>query len=159
DASRSEQAAKPAKAAPSRRFVAPRRGNQTRRRVILDLCSLTAAFLGLKLVHDSGVDAFIPWAVFFSVLVLVQLAVRRAYAPRLRTEILEEVRTIATATTIAAMATLSAQLVLGREPTPGLAAGLFGFATVYVAAGRAGARLAATRQGVEGAPTLIIGAG
>jgi exopolysaccharide biosynthesis polyprenyl glycosylphosphotransferase len=57
------------------------------------------------------------------------------------------------------MATLSGQLVLGRTPTTGLVAGLFGFATVYIAAGRSGARLAATRQGVSGAPTLIIGAG
>ena len=102
---------------------------------------------------------FIPWGLFFSLLVLVQLAARRAYAPRLRTEILEEVRTITTATTIAAMATLTGQLVLGRNPTTGLVAGLFGFATIYVAAGRAGARLAATRQGVEGAATLIVGAG
>jgi exopolysaccharide biosynthesis polyprenyl glycosylphosphotransferase len=159
-----EDASQPKEAAeqrqpPSRRYVTPLRGNQVRRRVILDACSLTAAFLGLKLVHNGGVDAFIPWGVFFSVLVLVQLAARRSYAPRLRTEILEEVRTIATATTIAGMATLSGQLVLGRTPTTGLVAGLFGFATVYIAAGRSGARLAATRQGVSGAPTLIIGAG
>ena len=158
DASRSEETAEPPQA-PSRRYVTPLRGNQPRRRVILDMCSLTAAFLGLKLVHDHGSDAFIPWGLFFSLLVLVQLAARRAYAPRLRTEILEEVRTITTATTIAAMATLTGQLVLGRDPTTGLVAGLFGFATIYVAAGRAGARLAATRQGVEGAATLIVGAG
>jgi exopolysaccharide biosynthesis polyprenyl glycosylphosphotransferase len=158
DASRSEETAEPV-AAPSRSYVTPLRGNQPRRRALLDICSLTAAFLGLKLVHNSGVDEFIPWGVFFSTLVLVQLAARRAYAPRLRTEILEEVRKIATATSVAAMATLTAQLVLDRNPTTGLVAGLFGFTTVYVAAGRAGARLASTRQGVAGSPTLIIGAG
>jgi exopolysaccharide biosynthesis polyprenyl glycosylphosphotransferase len=143
----------------SRRSAALHRGNQTRRRVILDVCSLTAAFLGLKLVHNGGTNEFVPWALFFSAFVLIQLAVRRAYAPRLRTEILEEVRTIATSTTVAAMATLTAQLVLTRNPATGVVMGLFAFATVYVAAGRAGARLAATRQGVEGMPTLIIGAG
>jgi exopolysaccharide biosynthesis polyprenyl glycosylphosphotransferase len=158
DASRSEEAAELSQA-PSRRYVTPLRSNQPRRRVLLDVCSLTAAFLGLKLVHDHGVNEFVPWGFFFSLLVLVQLAARRAYAPRLRTEILVVVRTIATATSVAAMATLTGQLVLGRNPTTGLVAALFGFATVYVAAGRAGARLAATRQGVKGAPTLIIGAG
>jgi exopolysaccharide biosynthesis polyprenyl glycosylphosphotransferase len=144
---------------PSRRYVPPRRGRDARLRVLLDALSLTAAFLGLKLVHDDGVDAFVPWGVVFCALVLVQLAVQRAYAPRLRTAILEEARMITAATGVAAMATLTCQLVLGRDPSTGLVAGLFGFATIYVAAGRAGARLAGTRAGVEGAPTLIIGAG
>src|SRR5437899_12584005 len=80
DASRPEESAEPAQATP-RRYVATR-GHGVQRRVVLDLCALTAAFLGEWFVSDHGIADFIPWGVFFSVLVVVQLAARHAYAPR-----------------------------------------------------------------------------
>ena len=86
DASRSDETAEPSHRPFSRRYVAPRRGRDARLRVLLDALSLTAAFLGLKLVHDDGVNGFVPWGVFFCALVLLQLACNaptpHASAPR-----------------------------------------------------------------------------
>jgi exopolysaccharide biosynthesis polyprenyl glycosylphosphotransferase len=85
------------------------------------------------------------------------------YRPRLRAELLEELRVVIVATSLAAMAVLTLRALL-TEP-PDLAAQVirpWAFATVYVAAGRVAlhwSQSQARRRGEALRPTLIVGAG
>jgi len=103
------------------------------------------------------------WLVVFAGLVLGMLAVRGMYASRLRFELLEDLRVVLIATSLAGMAVLSVRELLSAPPD--LSAQVirtWAFATAYVAAGRVAlhwSRTQAYRKGEAVRPTLIIGAG
>jgi exopolysaccharide biosynthesis polyprenyl glycosylphosphotransferase len=112
----------------------------------------------------AGVEvAPVGWVVVFAGLVLAAFAMRGMYRARLRAELLEDLRGVVAATSLAAMAVLTLREVL-TEP-PDLAAQVirpWAFATVYLAAGRIALSWTENRAHVHGEalrPTLIIGAG
>ena len=87
----------------------------------------------------------------------------RGYAPRLRLEILEELRAVLTATAVAAMTLIAVHEVTAADQIDGSeAVRLWGYSCVYLAAGRAGlvfAQRRARRSWIAGTPTLVVGAG
>src|SRR3954470_22327355 len=99
----------------------------------------------------------------FAGLVLVAARARGMYAPRLRLDVLDDLRGIVTVTSLAAMIVLAARVLLGDDGT--LAAEVFRpwvFATVYLAAGRTALAWTQARARASGdlvRPTLIVGAG
>ena len=142
----------------------PRRGlrrlvRRLRTRLTLDVLALALGFEGVLLTASPSLRDFGPWAAAYAAVVIAGFAARQAYAPRLRREILEEFRTVVTVTGVAAMATLTIQLVVRGNATTGLVAGLWAFTTVYIGCARSGARIASIRAKAVGEPTLIIGAG
>jgi exopolysaccharide biosynthesis polyprenyl glycosylphosphotransferase len=134
-------------------------------RFTLDVAMLAAA--GIAAALGSGAArveaAPIGWVGLFAVLVLAAFAVRAMYRPRLRAELLEELRDVVIATSLAAMAVLTLRELL-TDP-PDLVAQVirpWAFATVYLAAGRVAlhwSQVHARRQGEALRPTLIVGAG
>ena len=134
-------------------------------RLSLDASMLVVAGIAAQLGSESaGVTS--PsglWLVVFGVLVLGILAARAMYGSRLRFEMLEDLRIVLTATSLAAMVVLSARELLAAPPD--LAAQtirIWAFATAYLAAGRVAlhwSRSQAYRHGESLRPTLIIGAG
>src|SRR3712207_2089285 len=75
-------------------------------RFSLDATMLGAAALASSLgARAAGVDATpAPWLALFAVLVAATFAVRGSYRPRLRTQMLEDVRGVVAVTALAAMA-------------------------------------------------------
>jgi exopolysaccharide biosynthesis polyprenyl glycosylphosphotransferase len=91
------------------------------------------------------------------------LAAGGLYRDRLRLQLLDDLRTIAGATAIASMATITLPVLIGAE-TAGLPAQgvrLWLFATVYLTASRGGiiSSVIASRRHESAVPTLIVGAG
>jgi exopolysaccharide biosynthesis polyprenyl glycosylphosphotransferase len=125
------------------------------------LAAALAASLGAR---AANVDAPPPgWLALFAVLVVAAFAARGMYRPRLRAEILDDLRGVVAATSLAAMAVLAVRAVL-TEPTDLAAQSIrpWAFATVYLAAGRIAlhwSRAQARRHGEALRPTLIVGAG
>ncbi len=103
------------------------------------------------------------WLAAFALLVLVLARVRGMYAPRLRLEILDDLRGVITVTSLAAMVMLSLRVLIGDDEP--LAAEVFrpwAFATVYLAAGRVALYWTQARERAAGEaslPTLVVGAG
>ena len=86
------------------------------------------------------------------------------YRHRLRLQLLDDLRTIAGATAIASMTTITLPVVLGASTAGVSAQGvrLWLFSTVYLTASRAGiisSILASRISGANPSPTLIVGAG
>jgi exopolysaccharide biosynthesis polyprenyl glycosylphosphotransferase len=84
------------------------------------------------------------------------------YRRRLRFQLLDDFRLIIGATAIATMATVTLSVLAGTRAGAVEGVRLWLFATVYLAASRAGvvsSVVAARRRGEEGVPTLIVGAG
>ena len=134
-------------------------------RFSLDSIMLVAAALASSLgSRAAGVDA--PpagWLALFAVLVVAAFAGRGMYRPRLRHEILEDLRGVVVATSLAAMAVLTLRELL-TEPADLSAQSIrpWAFATVYLGAGRVAlhwSRVQARRHGEALRPTLIVGAG
>ena len=104
-----------------------------------------------------------PWLCAFALLVLVFFRLRGMYAPRLRLQVLDDVRLVLAATSVAAMAVICARVLLTDDASvadQGIR--IWAFASAYLAAGRAGlfwAQAQARRRGHAGRPTLIVGAG
>ena len=102
------------------------------------------------------------WMVAFPALVLASFGLRGLYAPRLRLEILDDLRRVLVSTTVAAMAAISAWARLsGDAGHAAQALRMWAFAVVYVAAGRAALYWSQgrARRHAAGTPTLIVGAG
>jgi exopolysaccharide biosynthesis polyprenyl glycosylphosphotransferase len=103
------------------------------------------------------------WLAVFSGFVLAFAAMRGLYATRLRYEMLDDLRAILIATSLAGVAVLSLRELVAAPPE--LAAQMiraWAFAGAYVAAGRVAlhwSRSQAFRHGESARPTLIIGAG
>jgi exopolysaccharide biosynthesis polyprenyl glycosylphosphotransferase len=103
------------------------------------------------------------WLVSFGVLIVGLCWIRGMYAPRLRLELLDDLRGLVAVTSLAAMAILSMRVLL-VDAAVDAAEVLrpWAFATAYLAAGRAAlnwSQLAARRDGEALRPTLIVGAG
>jgi len=105
----------------------------------------------------------LPWLVAFPLLVLGLFHLRRMYAPRLRTDVLDEVRGVLGATALSAMAVIASRAFVADDPhLVGQTVRLWAFAAVYLSAGRvslAWAIAGARRHGRALAPTLVVGAG
>jgi len=146
-------------ATPALRPRAPR----FEQRFLLDVATLVSASAVNSILWGRLSAMWVVWQGVFLVLVLANFAARGAYGRRLRFELVEDMRGIVTGTAAAAMATLTAQLVLdrGSASTEGMAR-QWAFAAVYLFGVRAGVRLSAARsarRGESGSPTLIVGAG
>jgi exopolysaccharide biosynthesis polyprenyl glycosylphosphotransferase len=134
-------------------------------RFSLDVSLLAAAGLAAALgSRAAGIEAPpVGWVVLFAVFVLAAFAARGMYRPRLRAELLEDLRGVVAATSLAAMAVLTLR-ELTTEP-PDLAPQVirpWAFAMVYIAAGRVAlhwSQTQARRNGEALRPTLIVGAG
>ena len=134
-------------------------------RFSLDAVLLATAGLAAALgAQAAGIDSGpLRWVALFGVLVLAVNAARGMYRPRLRAELLEDLRGVVVATSLAAMAVLTLRELIS-EPSD-LAAQVirpWAFATVYVAAGRVAlhwSQTQARRHGEALRPTLIVGAG
>ena len=105
----------------------------------------------------------IGWTLLFGGLTLALLASRAMYRPRLRLQSLDDVRSIAVATSVAAMIVLSLTVLLGHQGDD-LAeiVRLWAFAAVYASAGRVAlnwSQVQARRDGAALRPALIVGAG
>ena len=139
--------------------------NWTVARLTLDGAMLVTAGVAATMGSaEAGVSATPgKWLVLFSLFVAALFAARGMYGSRLRFEVLEDVRVVFTATSLAAMGVLSAREIVGDPPD--LAAQtirMWAFATAYLAAGRIAlhwSRAKAHRHGEALRPTLIIGAG
>jgi len=134
-------------------------------RFSLDATLLGAAGLAAALgSRAADVDsAPVIWTALFAALVLAAFAARGMYRPRLRAELLEDLRGVVAATSLAAMAVLTLRALL-TDPADLTAQVLrpWAFATVYVAAGRIALQWSQTqarRHGEGLRPTLIVGAG
>jgi exopolysaccharide biosynthesis polyprenyl glycosylphosphotransferase len=128
---------------------------------VLLLLGVGAAHAGAPAAGISTDQGGLEWA--FPPLVLVTLALGRAYADRIHTRAIDEVVTVVSAASLVAIGliALAAFVDPGADPAPLIArAWLFG--TAYVAGGRL--LLVLTRRRLRataaiGRPTLIVGAG
>ena len=134
-------------------------------RFSLDAALLAAAGLAAALgAREGGIESGpAGWVALFGVLVLAVFAGRGMYRPRLRAELLEDLRGVVAATALAAMAVLTLRALVG-EPADLAAQAIrpWAFATVYLAAGRVAlhwSQTQARRRGEALTPTLIVGAG
>jgi exopolysaccharide biosynthesis polyprenyl glycosylphosphotransferase len=134
-------------------------------RPLVDATMLAVACFAAALGSEAAGVSAPPVAslVVFGALVMLLFALRGMYSPRIRPELLENLRGVVAATSLAAMSVLTLREVL-TEP-PELAAQTtraWAFATAYVAAGRIALHWSqdqARRQGEAMRPTLIVGAG
>ena len=134
-------------------------------RVSLDSAMLFAAAMAAAFGSSAaGVPApSIGWTVVFGLLVLGILASRGMYGARLHHELLEDLRGVVIATSLAGMVVLSArELIAAPTDLSAQVIRTWAFATAYVAAGRVAlhwSRTKSYRHGESVRPTLIIGAG
>lgn len=130
----------------------------------LDLAMLFLAAIGTA-IGGTAVVASPPavWVLAFSLFVVLVLASRGLYSLPVRIRVLDDLRTVAIATTVAAMVVLTLRLLLQNPPHVGAqTARLWVFATIYLAAGRVALSLLhvnARREHELTRPTLIVGAG
>jgi exopolysaccharide biosynthesis polyprenyl glycosylphosphotransferase len=107
--------------------------------------------------------ASVEWLVAFPAIVLVLLYLRRMYATRLSVQVLDQLKTILSATALGAMAVISLRAFVADDPhLVGQTVRLWAFSTVYLSAGRvslAWAQVGARRHDRLTIPTLIVGAG
>jgi len=129
---------------------------------VMLLAAALAASLGSRAVD---VDAApVGWLALFSILVIAAFAAQGMYRPRLRGDVLDDLRGVIAATSLAAMAVLTLRALLTEPPTDLSAQVIrpWAFAAVYLAAGRVAlqwSQAQARRHGEGVRPTLIVGAG
>ena len=104
------------------------------------------------------------WMIAFPVLVVGLLWARRMYAPRLSLRVLDDIRAVAFATTIAAMTLVTVRALVDADAAAAAdqAVRLWAFATVLLVGGRAllfSSEVGARRREETLVPTLIVGAG
>ena len=131
----------------------------------LDLLMLAFASIGAITVAPFGglprPDA--GWMIGFSVVVIALLAHFGHYKPRFSLHLLDDIRSVIGSTAVAAMATAFVAAVVINEAHPaeeGIWAWIF--ATACLVAGRGAVHIDEVRrrrEGVAGAPTLVVGAG
>jgi exopolysaccharide biosynthesis polyprenyl glycosylphosphotransferase len=134
-------------------------------RPLVDAAMLTVGCVAAAIGSEAAGVPAPPVAslVAFTGLVLLLFAFRGMYAPRIQPTLLEDLRGIVAATSLAAMALLTLREVVAEPPD--LAAQTirpWAFATAYLAAGRIAlhwSQSQARRQGEAMRPTLIVGAG
>jgi exopolysaccharide biosynthesis polyprenyl glycosylphosphotransferase len=129
--------------------------------VLMLVAAVAATLLGTRGTNLPVLS--LAWLIAFGAIVLALSWLRGMYAPRLRLELLDDLKGLVAVTSLAAMAVLSMRVLL-TEATVDAAEVLrpWAFATAYLAAGRAAlswSRLAARREGEALRPTLVVGAG
>ena len=132
---------------------------------IADAAILTLAVFVERLSgHAVGASQLsLTWFLLFPPLTIALLGAARMYRPRLRLQLLDDLKTIAGATAIAAMTTISISVLVGGQTELAVqGVRLWLFSTVYLTASRGGvisSLVAARRAGEAGSRTLIVGAG
>ncbi|MDX6414745.1 MAG: hypothetical protein QOH23_2155 [Gaiellaceae bacterium] len=133
---------------------------------LVDALVLTLAVVVERLSGRAvGADSLSAvWVVGFPAVAITLLATCGLYRHRLRLQLLDDLRTIAGATAIASMTTITLPVVLGASTAGVSAQGvrLWLFSTVYLTASRAGiisSIIASRVSGANPSPTLIVGAG
>ena len=133
-------------------------------RPAVDAAMLSVACLAAAIGAEAAAVAAPPPAslLAFAGLVMFFFTLRGMYAPRIRPELLENLRGVVAATSLAAMSVLTLRELFG-EPADLAAQTIrpWAFATAYVAAGRIAlhwSQSQARRQGEAMRPTLIVGA-
>ena len=134
-------------------------------RPIVDLTMLAVACFAAAIGAQAAGVAPPPTVslVAFVGLVMLFFSLRGLYAPRIRPELLENLRGVVAATSLAAMTVLTLRELFG-EPVDLAPQTIrpWAFATAYVVAGRIAlhwSHVRARRQGEAMRPTLIVGAG
>ena len=131
----------------------------------LDLLMLAfAAIAAIAVTPFAGLPRPDPgWMLAFSLFVIAMLAYSGHYTPRFSLHLLDDIRSIVGSTAVAAMGMAFVMALLTEQPHPAedaLRAWLF--ATACLVAGRGALHLdeiRRRREGVAGAPTLVVGAG
>jgi exopolysaccharide biosynthesis polyprenyl glycosylphosphotransferase len=137
----------------------------TRIALAVDATMLVAATVLERLATALGGSTAAPlgWLLPLPLLTLGLLAGRGLYRWRLQPHMFDDLRAIAGATTIAAMAVVTARVLGGGDSGDGWQiAHQWLFSLVYLVAGRAGLAFALSRvhrRGEAAVPTLILGAG
>jgi exopolysaccharide biosynthesis polyprenyl glycosylphosphotransferase len=122
-----------------------------------------ALAIGTALTPAGASSQYLIWSSCLAFLALILFALRRSYAARPHTQLLENVARAIAVIATAAMATLSLRVVFGGDPSAAAqTAHYWIFATALVGAGRTALLQADTRtrrRGLAGWPTLVVGAG
>ena len=134
------------------------------RPLLVDVAMLVAAGASTQLAsHLAGYPKPpITWIFLFAAMVLALLGVRGMYNQRLRSHLLDEIRQVVSATSVATMAVITFAIILVDDPhTSGQTAQAWILATLFLSAGRTGLFISRTRAIArgEGRATLIVGAG
>ena len=133
--------------------------------LLVDTLMLAAAAAMERASTLAGVGrpVSLGWLVALPAFTLAALAARGAYRNRLRLELVEDLRLIVGATSVVAMAFVTARVLLGGESSVAFdVLRQWLFSVVYLSAGRTGLSIAlsrARRRGEVAIPTLIVGAG
>ena len=156
-------------AAPLHVEVAARRRRNARVRwavacLGIDTVTLAAAALGSMIGAQQGgiAWAFSPWTLAFCLLTIALCQNRHLYRLRIRIAVLDDVRRVAFATSLAAMTVLTVRLVVDPVGAAPEVLRPWAFALVYVSAGRVAlywSQAKARAAGESVRPTLILGAG
>jgi exopolysaccharide biosynthesis polyprenyl glycosylphosphotransferase len=104
----------------------------------------------------------ITWIFLFGAMVLAMLGARGMYSQRLRSHLLDEIRQIVSATSVATMAVITFAIIIVDDPhTSGQTVQAWVLATLFLSAGRTSLFISRTRAIArgEGRATLIVGAG
>ncbi|MGZ4380640.1 MAG: exopolysaccharide biosynthesis polyprenyl glycosylphosphotransferase [Gaiellaceae bacterium] len=141
-------------------------GSWTRGAFLLDVAMLTAAAVAAQLGARRAGILPVPdfWLALFAALTLLMLRLRGMYSWRVRLQTLDDVRSVLSATVLAAMVVVSVRILLPgnlHEIGPQTLR-ILAFSAVYLVAGRVAldwAQDKARRQGEAAKPTLIVGAG
>ena len=133
--------------------------------LVLDVLMLgVAALLGQLAMRLAG-SAAVPvgWLLALPLATIVLLSVRGMYRSRLKLELVDDLRLVLGATTVAAMAVITARVLAGGDSAVAFeVVHQWLFSVVYLAAGRTGLSLALSRlrrAGEVAIPTVIVGAG
>jgi exopolysaccharide biosynthesis polyprenyl glycosylphosphotransferase len=127
---------------------------------------MVVATVAATLVGTRGTNVpvmSVAWLAGFGAVVMALSWMRGMYRPRLRLEVLEDIRGLIAITSLASMVILTTRVLL-TDASVDAAEVLrpWAFATAYITAGRAAlnwSQLAARRQGEALRPTLVVGAG
>jgi exopolysaccharide biosynthesis polyprenyl glycosylphosphotransferase len=135
----------------------------------LGCLAVDSAMLGLAVTATSlgsaaaGIETVsVGWALGYGLLALILLAMRGLYAQTVRLRTMDDLRQIAAAAGIAALAMLALAALLDRPDTVDATLRLWLFTTAYVGAGRVSMYWSQKQARLAGdglRPTLIIGAG
>jgi exopolysaccharide biosynthesis polyprenyl glycosylphosphotransferase len=143
----------------------PRPRERRRQPAWLAPASVDAAMLGVAslvfFATQAGQD--LGWALLlvFNAATLSLLIGRRAESPRLRPDVLDDIRTAVTATALATLTVISIDALVSAEPRSTDALGLWLLASILLMGGRSASAVASSwrRQSGRGATTLVVGAG
>jgi exopolysaccharide biosynthesis polyprenyl glycosylphosphotransferase len=131
---------------------------------VSDVAMLGAAVVvQLSSPAEGGRPSTPAWSLLFAGLVLAMFAARGAYAPRLRLRLLEDLRSVVSVVSIAAMAVITIRVLTGQDGR--VAAETVHYwvlALLLVGAGRTAVLRSegrARRRGETARPALIVGAG